>query len=56
LGSESTLTGERQLHDCGIVYAPGKPYLICIMTRGSDFKRLSPVIAQISKQVYTTMR
>jgi beta-lactamase class A len=49
-------TGERQLHDCGIVYAPGKPYLICIMTRGSDFKRLSAVIGEISKQVYATLR
>jgi beta-lactamase class A len=49
-------TGERQLHDCGIVYAPGKPYLICIMTRGSDFKRLSAVIGEISKQVYTSLR
>lgn len=49
-------TGERQLHDCGIVYAPGKPYLVCIMTRGSDFKRLSSVIGEISKQIYTTMR
>jgi beta-lactamase class A len=41
-----------QLHDCGIVYAPGKPYLICVMTRGSNFKDLSPVIARISEAVY----
>ena len=52
-GERISQTGERQLHDCGIVYAPGKPYLVCIMTRGSDFKRLSSVIAELSKQVYS---
>jgi hypothetical protein len=26
--------GVKQLHDCGIVYYPSNPYLICIMTRG----------------------
>lgn len=45
-------TGEKQLHDCGIVYIPQKPYLICIMTRGNDFTKLSSSIAQISKIVY----
>jgi len=47
-----TDTGEKQLHDCGIVYLPQKPYLICIMTRGKDFSQLSAAIAQISKTVY----
>jgi beta-lactamase class A len=45
-------TGEKQLHDCGIVYVPQKPYLICIMTRGSDFSKLSSSIAKISQIVY----
>ena len=43
---------EKQLHDCGIVYLPNKPYLICVMTRGSDFNQLSNAIKQISKTVY----
>ncbi len=47
-----TDTGEKQLHDCGIVYLPQKPYLICTMTRGQDFKKLSSVIAEISKIIY----
>jgi beta-lactamase class A len=47
-----TDTGEKQLHDCGIVYIPQKPYLICIMTRGDDFTKLSSSIAQISKTIY----
>lgn len=41
-----------QLHDCGIVYAPGKPYLICVMTRGKDFNKLAPVITRVSEAVY----
>ena len=47
-----TDTGEKQLHDCGIVYIPQKPYLICVMTRGNDFSKLSSSIAQISKVIY----
>jgi len=45
-------TGEKQLHDCGIVYLPQKPYLVCVMTRGRDFTKLSSAIAQISKIIY----
>ena len=41
------------LHDCGIVYYPNHPYLICIMTRArADSGVLSSVIARISRQVY----
>lgn len=47
-----TDTGEKQLHDCGIVYFPQKPYLICIMTRGNDFTKLASAIAQISQTIY----
>jgi beta-lactamase class A len=45
-------TKQKQLHDCGIVYLPGKPYLICIMTRGNDFTRLTAVIKDISSVIY----
>lgn len=47
-----TETGEKQLHDCGIVYLPQKPFLICVMTRGSDFNKLSSAINQISSMIY----
>lgn len=43
---------ERELHDCGIVYYPGHPYLLCVMTKGADFERLSAVIREISSRVY----
>ncbi len=43
---------KKQLHDCGIVYYPDNPYLLCIMTRGADFDRLEETIRDISKLVY----
>lgn len=42
----------KQLHDCGIVYYPGNPYLICVMSRGYEFDDLSNVIGHISGIVY----
>ena len=42
----------KQLHECGIVYITGSPYLVCIMTRGTDFDQLASVIAEISSVIY----
>lgn len=42
----------RQLHDCGIVYHPKHPYMICIMTRGQDFDALEKVIADLSRTTW----
>ena len=44
-----------ELHDCGIVYYPSKPYLLCVMTKGSDFSNLEKVISGISNLVYTSV-
>jgi beta-lactamase class A len=44
-----------QLHDCGIIYKPHNPYLLCIMTHGTDFDKLAGTIAHISKIVYATL-
>ncbi len=41
-----------ELHDCGIVYQPQKPYFLCVMTRGATIQDLSGVIGGISKIVY----
>lgn len=38
----------RELHDCGIIYAPNDPYLLCVMTKGTDFDSLQTVISDIS--------
>lgn len=43
---------ERQLHDCGIVYFPEYPYLLCIMTRGTDMQKLSELIGEISDTIF----
>lgn len=45
----------KQVHDCGIVYASSNPYLLCVMTRGDDFEKMTTVISNISKQVYEEM-
>lgn len=42
----------RQLHDCGIVYVPGAPYVLCIMTQGKRVADLEQVLAGVSKRVY----
>lgn len=45
-------TGEKQLHDCGIVYYPQRPYLLCVMTKGRRFEDLAAAIASISRRVF----
>ncbi|KKP38049.1 MAG: beta-lactamase class A-like protein, beta-lactamase [Candidatus Peregrinibacteria bacterium GW2011_GWF2_33_10] len=43
-----------QLHDCGIVYYPNEPYILCVMTRGSldEPKKMDTIIVDISRMVY----
>ena len=41
-----------ELHDCGIVYYPKNPYLLCIMTKGSNLDNLKSTIKNISNIVY----
>jgi len=43
---------ELQLSECAIVYVPGQPYLLCIMTRGEDFNALTSGIHQVSTRVF----
>jgi len=45
----------KQLHDCGIVYVPDKPYLLCVMTLGYDFDNLNKIISEISEIVYNNV-
>jgi len=39
-------------HDCGIVYAPDKPYILCVMSRDSTMAEANSAIAGISSIVY----
>ena len=48
-------TGEKQLHDCGIIYDPDTPYLLCVMTRGNNFSNLISTIKNISNMVYISL-
>jgi len=48
---ERELGDVRQLHDCGIVYQPQEPYVLCVMTRGKDYESLVEVIASIARLV-----
>ena len=51
-GERSLGEGVRQLHDCGIIYYPKRPYVLCVMTRGSDFEKQANVISNISRIVW----
>ncbi|MDD5040554.1 MAG: class A beta-lactamase-related serine hydrolase [Patescibacteria group bacterium] len=44
--------GTKQLHDCGIIYYPNHPYLLCIMTRGGDMNKLTSAIGTISSTIF----
>lgn len=48
-------SSEKQLHDCGIVYYPSHPYLICIMSRGNSFASLENTIKTISQKTYSAV-
>lgn len=43
---------EQQLHDCGIVYYPNNPYILCVMTRGRSIDELKMTIKEVSQKVY----
>ncbi len=51
-GESGELGGLHQLHDCGIVYYPKHPYLLCVMTSGEKTVGLEDVIEDISQFVF----
>lgn len=55
-GEASSPDGTKRLNDCGIVYKPDQPYLICVMTKGRDLDALASVISDISANVYKTLQ
>lgn len=52
--ADSIIT-ENELHDCGIVYYPDHPYILCIMTRGNNFALLQQDIQKISSTLYNDL-
>jgi len=45
--------GDVQLHEFGIVYHPHGPYIIGVMTRGSNFSEQAGIIRDISRMIYS---
>lgn len=41
-----------QLHDCGIIYHPRRPYFLCVMTNGRNYVDMASAIAAISRFVW----
>jgi len=46
---------EKQLHESAVIYLDNSPYLVTIMTKGNDMKKLPEVISQISSLIYQNM-
>lgn len=44
-----------ELHEAGIIYLKNKPYLISVMTRGTDWNKLSEVVSHVSRMTYDYM-
>jgi beta-lactamase class A len=42
----------QEIHDCGIIYYPDEPYLLCVMTKGKSQEDLVRIISDISKSIY----
>ncbi len=45
-------SSDRQFSDCGIVYYPSNPYLICVMTKGQNLDQQIKAVKSISGLVY----
>jgi beta-lactamase class A len=46
----------KQLHDCGIVYDPKvNPYIICIMTTGTEYTAMANVIKDSTALIHNTL-
>jgi len=39
-------------HDCGIIYYPNRPYILCIMSKNSPEDEVKSVMKEISKTIY----
>lgn len=45
-------SGEKQLHECGIIYwQPDRPHILCIMTTGSDYINMAGYIKDATSAV-----
>lgn len=50
--SGKIIPGQTQIHDCGVVYHTKSPYILCIMTRGSDISIQQNAIKELSRFIF----
>jgi hypothetical protein len=43
-------------HDCGIIYLPKKPYMLCIMSHDSSKEEADRVISELSSMIYNFVK
>lgn len=55
LSTNGTVTGV-ELSDCGIVYYPAHPYLLCVMTSSYNEPDASAIIANVSRASYAAVQ
>lgn len=55
-GVRRTRENANQLHDCGIIYLPNHPYLLCVMTKGDDLAVQTDALGKLSAQVFSTIK
>lgn len=54
---EQTTEGKLiQMHNCGIIYYPGSPYILCILIKGYDANQMNTAIQEISKAVFQEVK
>lgn len=49
---ETTTLKDNVYHDCGIVYVPKRPYILCIMTQGVDREKANSLMKDTSSIIY----
>ncbi len=47
---------EVQLHDCGVVDPTGKPYVLCVMTQGTDQAHQALALSTVARWVHSQWR
>lgn len=55
-GEYDSGNGQKELNDCGIVYKPHDPYILCVMTEGDDFSKLAGTIKGVSQNVWDILQ